>query len=146
MRKARQQTPKCIHIKVNGNNIHSKKVNILEIVVFYHSTQITRTFKTTNYIEFHPFYRPRRPLGRAEVYLYSVFRPRHYKVVRDQNQAPAAFYPRERPGTHFTGGCVGPRAGLDGGKSRPTGIQSPELPACSESLYRLSYPAHYTEL
>ena len=32
---------------------------------------------------------------------------------------PAALYPRERPGTHFTGGWVGPRAGLDGGKSRP---------------------------
>jgi len=29
---------------------------------------------------------------------------------------PAALYPRERPGTHFTGGWVGPRAGLDGWK------------------------------
>ena len=27
--------------------------------------------------------------------------------------APAALYPRERPGTHRTGGWVGPRAGLD---------------------------------
>jgi len=27
---------------------------------------------------------------------------------------PAALYPRERSGTHFTGGWVGPRAGLDG--------------------------------
>jgi len=26
---------------------------------------------------------------------------------------PAALYPRERPGTHCTGGWVGPRAGLD---------------------------------
>jgi hypothetical protein len=25
----------------------------------------------------HPIYRPRRPLGRVEVYLYFVFRPRH---------------------------------------------------------------------
>jgi hypothetical protein len=34
--------------------------------------------------------------------------------------APAAFYPRERPDTHCTGGWVGPRAGLDRrGKSRP---------------------------
>jgi hypothetical protein len=40
--------------------------------------------------------------------------------VRDQRHAPAAFYPRKRPGTHFTGGWVGPRAGLDKcGKSRP---------------------------
>jgi len=32
----------------------------------------------------------------------------------------ADFAPRERPGTHCTGGWVGARAGLDGcGKSRP---------------------------
>ena len=33
---------------------------------------------------------------------------------------PRPLYPRKRPGTHCTGGWVGPRAGLDGcGKSRP---------------------------
>ena len=37
--------------------------------------------------------------------------------VRDQRHAPAALYPRERPGTHSTGGRVGPRDGY--GKSRP---------------------------
>jgi len=42
--------------------------------------------------------------------------------MRGQRHAPAAFYPRERPGIHCTGGWVGPRAGLDGGKTRPTGI------------------------
>jgi hypothetical protein len=36
---------------------------------------------------------------------------------------------------------VGPGAGLNScGKSRPTGIRSPDLPARSESLYRLRYP------
>jgi hypothetical protein len=47
--------------------------------------------------------------------------------VRGQRHAPAAFYPRERPGIHCTGGWVGLRAGLDRcGKSRPpTGIRSP---------------------
>ena len=38
---------------------------------------------------------------------------------------------------------MGPRAGLDGcGKSRPppTEIRSPNRPARSQSLYRLSYP------
>ena len=40
--------------------------------------------------------------------------------VRGQRHAPAALYPRERPGTHCTGGRTGPRAGLDRcGKSRP---------------------------
>jgi hypothetical protein len=36
------------------------------------------------------------------------------------NATPRPLYPRERPGTHFTGGWVGPRAGVDRyGKSRP---------------------------
>ena len=29
--------------------------------------------------------------------------------------------------------------------SSPTGIRSPDRPACSESLYRLSYPAHQVQ-
>ena len=29
-----------------------------------------------------------------------------------------------------------------GGKSHPTGIRSPDRPARSQSLYRLSYPTH----
>ena len=38
---------------------------------------------------------------------------------------------------------MGPRAGLDWcGKSRPTGIRSPDCPAHRQSLYRLRYPAH----
>ena len=45
---------------------------------------------------------------------------RHQKGMKGQRHAPAAIYPRERPGTHFTGGWVGPRAGLDRcGKFRP---------------------------
>jgi len=43
--------------------------------------------------------------------------PRNYKVVTGQQHAPAALYPRERPGTHFTGGWVGTKAGLDGRKN-----------------------------
>jgi hypothetical protein len=102
---------------------------------------------------------------------------------------PRPLYTRETPGTHYTGGWVGPRAGLDVcEKSSPhqnfclfhnilysakttshtaqhrdkhlTGmnqaplssilinqkhscIASPDRPARSQSLYRLSYPAHY---
>jgi len=36
--------------------------------------------------------------------------------VSGQQHAPAAIYAWERPGTHFTGGWVGPTAGLDGRK------------------------------
>jgi hypothetical protein len=40
-----------------------------------------------------------------------------------QSHTLAARYLRERPGTHYTGGWVVHRAGLDRrGKSRPTGI------------------------
>ena len=39
--------------------------------------------------------------------------------VRGQRHAPAALYPRERPGTHCTGGWVGPRTGLDRRKILP---------------------------
>jgi hypothetical protein len=57
---------------------------------------------------------------------------------------PGRLYPRERPGTHCTGGWVGPGAGLDRcGKSRLTGIRFPDPPARSESLYRLRYPGSH---
>jgi len=43
--------------------------------------------------------------------------------VGGQPHAPAASTPGKDPGTHFTGGWVGPRAGLDGRKNLvPTGI------------------------
>ena len=41
---------------------------------------------------------------------------------------------------------MGLRAGLDWcGKSRPTGIRSPDRPARRQSLYRLRYPAHFVK-
>jgi hypothetical protein len=43
--------------------------------------------------------------------------------VSGQQHAPAALYPRWRLGSHWTGGWVGPRAGLDGPKiSTPPGF------------------------
>ena len=61
--------------------------------------------------------------------------------MSSQQHAPAALYPRERPGTHCTGGSVGPRVWM-GGKSRPHRDSITDRPARSQSLYRLSYPAH----
>ena len=59
------------------------------------------------------------------------------------NAMPWPLYPQERSDTHYTGGCVGLRAGLDWcEKSRPTGIRSPDRQARRQSLYRLRYPAH----
>jgi hypothetical protein len=69
---------------------------------------------------------------------------------RSASRPGRAFGSGERtPGTHCTGGWVGPRAGLDTeatGKilSRLPGIEalSPGRPARSQTLYWLSYPAH----
>jgi len=52
------------------------------------------------------------------------------------NATPRPPYPRERPGTHYIGGWVGPRAGLDGcGKFRPPQGFDPftvqPLPSCA---------------
>ena len=61
------------------------------------------------------------------------------------NATPRPLYSRETTGTHFIGGWVGPRAGAE--NFVPTGIRSPDRPAYSESLYRLSSPGlHYTRV
>jgi len=58
------------------------------------------------------------------------------------NATTRPFYPRERPGTHYLGGWVGPRVGLDGcGKSRPNGIRSQDRPARSERCTNWAIPA-----
>jgi len=58
------------------------------------------------------------------------------------NAAPRQLYPRDWPGTHYTRGWVGPRAGLGGCENlAPTGKQSPDRPARNESLSGLSYPS-----
>ena len=54
-----------------------------------------------------------KALGESRGIALLYFRPLHQKGVRGQRHAPAALYPRERPGTHCTGGWVGLRAGLD---------------------------------
>jgi hypothetical protein len=56
-------------------------------------------------------------------------------VMGGQRHPPAALTLGKRPGTHCIEGWVDPRAGLDG-----CGIRSPDLPASSDSLYRLNYP------
>ena len=56
--------------------------------------------------------------------------------VGGQRQTLAALPPGKRPGTHCTGGWVGPRAGLYGcGKSGSTRIRPLDRLARSESLY-----------
>jgi hypothetical protein len=64
--------------------------------------------------------------------------------VSGQRNAPAMLYPWEwTPGTHWIGGWVGPRAGLDAGAGRkilcPCQGSNPNRPAHSQTLYCLIY-------
>jgi hypothetical protein len=66
--------------------------------------------------------------------------------VSVQFQAPAALPPGKIPGTHWIGGWVDPRAGLDEMEKRKflalPGLELRPLgrPARSQSPYRLRYP------
>jgi hypothetical protein len=63
------------------------------------------------------------------------------------NITPRPLYPREKPGTHCTGGWVGPGPVWTSAKNlAPNGIPSPDRPARSQSLYRLSYRGPRIEL
>ena len=54
------------------------------------------------------------------------------------------FTPGQRPGTHFTGGWVGPRAGLDGRKISSTpGFDPRAVQPIAQSLYRMNYGTQY---
>jgi len=64
--------------------------------------------------------------------------------ISGQQHTPTALYLRERPATHFKGGWVGPRGGLDGRKiSSPTGFDpgpsSPQLSRYSDWATRPTY-------
>jgi hypothetical protein len=68
---------------------------------------------------FHPFYKPRKPLGKQR-YSSDLFEDVGTRRVEGLASRPGRFSPRERRGTHFTAGWVGPRAGMDRcGKPRP---------------------------
>ena len=64
--------------------------------------------------------------------------------VHGQHHAPAALPPGKRPGTHCTGGWVGPGTVWTGAVNlAPNGARTPKRPARNESLHRLSYFGRY---
>ena len=69
-------------------------------------------------------------------------RPRHYMEVVGQPHALAASTPGKEtvPILQEAGWAPGPV--WTGGKSRPHRDSIPDRPARSQSLYRMSYPAH----
>jgi len=60
------------------------------------------------------------------------------------NATPRPLYSRERPGTHYLGGWVGPRAGVDGrGKSRhPPGFDPRTVQLVLSRYTDYTTPAH----
>jgi len=62
--------------------------------------------------------------------------------VSGQQHAPAALYPRKEPAPILQEAGWAPGPVWTGGKSCPYRDSIPDLPARSQSLYRLSYPAH----
>jgi len=105
---------------------HCSKYFLMPIYfIFYIKVRFIRSVTLRKFIlvEFHPFYRPRRPLGWVEVWLHSFLEPSALDGVEESAPRPGRLYPRERHGTYFTGGWVGHSADLDGWKiSSPPGF------------------------
>ena len=67
--------------------------------------------------------------------------------MRGQRHAPAALYPGKEPVPIVQEAGWAPGPVWTGAKNlAPTGIQSPDRPARSQSLYRLRYQAHSTDV
>jgi hypothetical protein len=122
----------CEHFSVK---IHAVFVVSMESVFSVDGTQFLVKVKFT-------LYRPWRAQSgsRGIALLILNLGARRGWVV---STTPQPLYPRERSGTHRTRGWVGPRAGLEVAKNiAPAGMRSPDCPARSQSIYRLSYSAH----
>jgi hypothetical protein len=90
----------------------------------------------------YPFYRPRSPLGRVGLELYSVYLDpgtgKGWGV--SATPRPLSIYGKEPvPIVQEAGWAPGP-VWTGAENLVPTGIRFPDRPARSQSLYRLSYP------
>ena len=69
-----------------------------------------------------------------------------HSAVRGQRHDPAALYPGEDPVPIVQEAGWTPGPVCTGAKNlAPTGIRSPDRQGCSQSLYRLTYPAHSSQ-
>ena len=102
----------------------------ITVLLHYLKSDVSEGTAVPNNSKLHPITGHESPEWGVEIDLYSFFNlgARLGWVV---NATPRPPYPRERPGTHCTGGWVGPGAGLDGcGKSCPhrDSIAGPFIP------------------
>jgi hypothetical protein len=94
------------------------------------------------------FYRPRRPLGRIEVQLYSVFKISVLEGGEGVSVTPRPLLTTEKdtvpivPEAEWTPGPV-----WTGAENLASiRIRSPDCPARSQSIYALIYPAHLNNI
>jgi len=96
------------------------------VVIIYNIIYILYNIYINIYIVKWSRYRPgvAQRVGRG---IATLRWPRHKKAVSGQQHAPAALYPRERPGTHFRENGCAPGPVWMGGKSRPQRDSIPDL-------------------
>jgi hypothetical protein len=119
-------TSQGIHKRSEKCTYGVQRPNLLHIVGFLlpricHSGEVTNDSGIIRCKKRYsnPVTGPVWPRGWVELQLYSSM-TKALEGVSGQQHAPAILYPRERPGTHCTGGWVGPRVGLNRcRKSRP---------------------------
>ena len=92
---------------------------------------------------FHHFYGPRRPLRTSRGIALLFLGPRHQIGVGGQPHAPTASTSGKYPVPVVQEAGWAPGPVWTGGEPRPHRDSNPDRPARSQSLYRLSYPAHY---
>ena len=86
------------------------------------------------------------PWGSRAIALLFLFLTAALEAGEWSASRPGRSLHRESLGNHFTGGSMDSRAGLECRENFvPAGIQSPDRPACRQSVYQLNYPAHITQ-
>jgi hypothetical protein len=115
------------------NNTCSFSNVVFSCHLFWQNLLVSSALSVQNRVKRYPVTGPEGPEGgRGIALLFLDLGTRRGWVV---SVTPRPLYPRERPGTHCTGGWVGPRAGLNLCENlTPTGIRSPHRPARSQSL------------
>jgi hypothetical protein len=88
----------------------------------------------------HPLILREGLLGRIEVLLYSCFNLGTLDGGGWSTPRPGRLNPRERPGVQEAGWALEP-VWIGAENLAPTRIRSPDIPAHSESLYRLRHPS-----
>ena len=90
---------------------------------------------------------PWRPRGGVKIQLYTFFNlSARWEWWLTPCRGCCSLHLKKKPDTHWIGGWVGPRGGLNGCGKSHTGIRYPDRPIRSESLYRLLYPGPHLYL